>query len=103
MRQKLFLFPIDGAEVVLGMDWLETLEEVWANFKEATLKVDWQAKRVVLKGDPELCSRPARGGGGSSFKSVRKIIHGEGHGLMIQFCQLGANAQGPMAVPIELQ
>ena len=64
MRQKLFLFPIDGAEVVLGMDWLETLEEVWANFKEATLKVDWQAKRVVLKGDPELRSRPARGGGG---------------------------------------
>ena len=40
VQQKLFLFPIDGAEVVLGLNWLETLGDVWANFKEAMLKVN---------------------------------------------------------------
>ena len=81
----------------MGLDWLETLGNVWANFKEATLKMNWQGNRLVLKGDPELCK------GGSSFKSIRKIIQEEGHELMIQFCQLKANEQGPVAVPAELQ
>ena len=97
VRQNLFLFPIDGAEVVLGLDWLETLGEVWANFKEATLKVNWQGKRVVLKGDPELCL------GVSSLKSIRKTIQEEGHALMIQFCKLGTNEQNPIGAPAEVQ
>ena len=55
VNQRLFLFPLDGAEIVLGLDWLETLGDVWANFKEATLKILWKGKKVVLKGDSELC------------------------------------------------
>lgn len=34
-----FVFPLDGEDLVLGIDWLEKLGDIKANFRDMTLKV----------------------------------------------------------------
>ena len=55
VEQNLFLFPVEGAEVVLGLAWLDTLGDVRANFKECKLQFRLNGVKVALRGDSDLC------------------------------------------------
>ena len=37
--QNFHLFPLKGSEVVLELEWLDKLGDVWANFKDSQLIV----------------------------------------------------------------
>ena len=54
VQQNCFLFPLEGAEVVLGLAWLDTLGDVRANFKESRLQFKEEGKRVTVRGGPRF-------------------------------------------------
>lgn len=73
--QDFFLFDLGGADVVLlGLDWLDGLGEVRANFKELTLKLDMAVRVITLKGEPLLSKSAA------TLKAMFKALRDEGQG-----------------------
>lgn len=57
VKADCFVFPLDGEDFVLGIDWLEKLGDIKANFSDMTLKVKVGGKSICLKGDPSLSKR----------------------------------------------
>lgn len=45
-----FVFPLDDEDFVLGIDWLEKLGDIEANFKDMTLKVKMGKGTICLRG-----------------------------------------------------
>ena len=50
----LFILPIQGADVVLGIQWLELLGSVITNYKMLTMDFQWNGKEVHLMGEPQV-------------------------------------------------
>ncbi|GJY77978.1 reverse transcriptase [Tanacetum coccineum] len=44
------LLPLGGCDMVLGIQWLSTLGNINCNFKNLTMKFNYQGKKVVLRG-----------------------------------------------------
>lgn len=44
------IFPLEGEDLLLGMDWLEKLGDIKANFRNMILKVKQDGKVPCLKG-----------------------------------------------------
>ncbi|RDX72802.1 hypothetical protein CR513_47661, partial [Mucuna pruriens] len=66
-----------GVDVVLGLEWLEELGEIKANFKELTLKFRKEGQEVVLRGDPSLYKATV------SVQAMVKIMEQEEQGFLI--------------------
>ncbi|RWW52107.1 hypothetical protein BHE74_00041495 [Ensete ventricosum] len=47
-----FLLPLDGFDIVLGIDWLSTIGDVFWNFLKLTMKFFRKGKQVILRGSP---------------------------------------------------
>lgn len=45
---------LEGENMVLGMEWLENVGDIKANFKNLTITVKKNGAKHVLKGDPSL-------------------------------------------------
>ncbi|RZR77925.1 hypothetical protein BHM03_00003133 [Ensete ventricosum] len=45
-----FLLPLDGFDIMLGIDWLSTIGEVFWNFLKLTMKFFSKGKHVALQG-----------------------------------------------------
>ncbi|GAV88292.1 RVP_2 domain-containing protein, partial [Cephalotus follicularis] len=48
-----FVLPIEGADVVLGIQWLETLGPIHSDYKLLTMHFVHQNSMVCLKGEPQ--------------------------------------------------
>lgn len=46
----LYILPISGAEVVLGMQWLKTLEPIIIDYASLTMNFNWLVTNIHLKG-----------------------------------------------------
>ncbi|KAJ1437331.1 Aspartic peptidase domain superfamily [Sesbania bispinosa] len=79
IQQEFFFFALQGANLVLGLDWLASLGDIEANFQQLVLKIHVGGTLKVLKGEPAL-SRPA-----ASFKSLTKAFQDEGQGLLVEY------------------
>ena len=64
--------------MVLGLEWLDTLEDVVANFRESRLIIEPHNAPRVLQGDPELCY------GGVALQSTMRVLEEQGHGFLVQ-------------------
>ncbi|CAA0814232.1 Unknown protein [Striga hermonthica] len=57
---ELYVLPIRGPEIVLGMPWLQELGKVIHDYKQMTMEFRWNGKRVTLQGiegmEPRLIS-----------------------------------------------
>ncbi|GAU47870.1 hypothetical protein TSUD_404410 [Trifolium subterraneum] len=71
-RQHFFLMELGGSEMVLGMDWLESLGNIEANFGNLSLKWEAEGKKYSIQGDPTMSTRQ------SSWKSLVKSLADEG-------------------------
>ena len=79
IHEDFFVFELGGVDIVLGMEWLSSLGEIWANFKELMIKTPLGNNYHVLKGEPELARASA------SFKSIMKSIKNEGQGFFLEY------------------
>ena len=70
IQQDLFLFKMMGVDVVLGIEWLASLGEIRANFRELTLKIPTTEGSFTLKGEPAM----ARSADVSSIGACRPRI-----------------------------
>ena len=61
------------------MDWLESLGEIRANFRELTIKIMVEGKMLILRGEPTLSRSVA------SLRSMVKALHDDGQGFLIEY------------------
>lgn len=54
IKQDLYVLIIEGANIVLGIQWLETLGVVKINYKELTMEFDLLGKVINLQGNPQI-------------------------------------------------
>ena len=50
----LFILPIQGVDVVLGIQWLELLGHVVIDYKLLTMDFQWKGKTVHLIGETQI-------------------------------------------------
>jgi len=75
--QNFFLLDLGGTEVVLGMEWLASLGDVEANFKNLTIKWGKKGNQQVLIGDPSLSKAQ------TAWKALIKAIQDDGDGFYV--------------------
>lgn len=93
VQQDFFIFDLGGVDMVLGMEWLSSLGEIRANFRELTLKVPIVGGYHVLKGEPGLARAVV------SFKSIIKAINEEGRGFLLEYQNLQAESEANTNLP----
>ncbi|KAJ1383054.1 Aspartic peptidase domain superfamily [Sesbania bispinosa] len=79
IKQNFFIFDLGGTEVVLGMDWLASLGDIEANFRNLIIKWEVGGSKVALRGEPSLCKAQA------SWKTLIKALQDEGVGYYIEY------------------
>ncbi|KFK38387.1 hypothetical protein AALP_AA3G106900 [Arabis alpina] len=89
---------LGSAEVILGMQWLETIEEMRVNWKLQRIRFHNEDREVLLQGDPGLCCTPV------SLKAFWKVVSTEGEGMIVELnnCQQ-AGAEQQHNIPKDLQ
>ncbi|XP_043725548.1 uncharacterized protein LOC122672115 [Telopea speciosissima] len=75
----LYVLPIKGAEVVLGVDWLETLGPIVSDYRNLTMEFQWGNQQVHLQGEVMLEKAPAQ------FNCLRRLVQAE---AIDWWCQL---------------
>nr|XP_016495663.1 PREDICTED: uncharacterized protein LOC107814725 isoform X3 [Nicotiana tabacum] len=80
--QDYFLFDLGSADVVLGIEWLETLGDIQANFKTLTLKFEIEGQTRVVRSDPSLCKSVA------SLKNLFKALQKDAEGYYVDLNEL---------------
>ncbi|XP_048602698.1 uncharacterized protein LOC125588971 [Brassica napus] len=86
------------ADVILGVQWLDTLGEMRVNWKLQRMKIRLSGEWVLIQGDPSLHSA------GVSLKSIWKTLEEEGEGIVVEFGGLQAGETGfPVTVDQEWQ
>lgn len=78
-QQHFFLIELGGTEMVLGMDWLASLGNIEANFRNLSLKWVKEGSGHIIRGDPELSTAQA------SWKAVLKALQGERMGFYAEY------------------
>ncbi|XP_043725704.1 uncharacterized protein LOC122672270 [Telopea speciosissima] len=46
---ELYLLPIEGAEIVLGIQWLQQLGPILTDYKHLTMNFEWEGRKVQLQ------------------------------------------------------
>ena len=67
----LFVLPIWGLDVVLGMQWLQTLGPCLHVHNELTMEFQWQGKQVTLVSSPMINSRQV------TYSQINVLVQGE--------------------------
>ena len=70
--------------MVLGMEWLASLGEIRANFRELTLKIPTTEGSFTLKGEPAMARFAI------SLRSIVKVLWNEGEGFLLCYQDLQA-------------
>ncbi|XP_024963751.1 uncharacterized protein LOC112504018 [Cynara cardunculus var. scolymus] len=78
IREDFLPLGLGNSNVILGMQWLETLGATYVNWKLQVMKFSCGGKSVMLKGDPSL------GRSMVSLKTIGKMINHEGQGILVE-------------------
>lgn len=91
--------PLDlnNVDIILGIQWLETLGEMRVNWKLQTLKIPMEGKLTTLQGVPDLCSSEV------SFKAVRKLLEQTEVSVVVECRVLLTKEKGKPGVPTTMQ
>ncbi|KAJ9544173.1 hypothetical protein OSB04_023880 [Centaurea solstitialis] len=90
---------LGNSDVILGMQWLETLGTTWVNWKEQIMKFTVAGRTVTLKGNPAL------GRSLVSLKAMSKILQQEGQMILVELgsCLLSKEESQEPQTPPEIQ
>ena len=67
----LYLLPIEGPEVILGIQWLQSLGQVSHDYKALTMEFKWKDETVVLRGDTTPITKEV------SFNQLQALLNHE--------------------------
>ncbi|KAH9646382.1 hypothetical protein KPL70_024860 [Citrus sinensis] len=91
----LYVLPIEGPDIVLGIQWLQLLGKVSHDYAALSMEFFYNGSHVFLRGDLSLSPRPI------SFHQLQALMsHDQIHGLF-EFFQLHTttDAQDTLSVP----
>ncbi|KAJ9555024.1 hypothetical protein OSB04_009638 [Centaurea solstitialis] len=90
---------LGNSDVILGMQWLETLGTTWVNWKEQVMKFTTAGRTVTLKGNPAL------GKSLVSLKAMSKIIQQQGQAILVELgsCLLSTEEERNPPAPLVIQ
>lgn len=92
----LFVLPIKGPDIILGIQWLQELGKVTHDYRSSCMEFDWQGQRVVLLGDNSLSSRQV------TFSMMMSIVQSDELAAIYEVWLVGAEPPSTL-MSIDLQ
>ncbi|WZZ71775.1 hypothetical protein YC2023_083145 [Brassica napus] len=80
------------ADVILGVQWLETLGETCSNWKLQRTRFEMGRETITIQGDPSLFSAQV------SLKALWKAMEGTEEGLLVEYGGLQAQVEGSVVL-----
>jgi hypothetical protein len=90
----LFVLPLSGAEIVLGVQWLKTLGPVLTDYEHLVMKFIKDGSIVQLQGE----SKPAITH--SSLHQLRRLVETQALDSIYQLHLLNSNSNSPPSSPL---
>lgn len=66
---ELFVLPIQGPDIILGVQWLQELGRVTHDYATGRMEFWWKKKKVVLKGESPLKNQEI------SLRMLQSLVH----------------------------
>ena len=82
LTSSMIAIPMGGDDVVLGVQWLQSLGTITFNFQELFMKFSTKGKEVELRGIPRKPGRIINSNG------MKKPLKKEQRGVIAQLCSL---------------
>jgi hypothetical protein len=96
MNIPMISIPMGGADVVLGIQWLQSLGTVAFNFQELFMKFSLEGKDIELRG---ITGKPGKV---ISSNGMTKLLKNGHQGVIAQLCSLDVQTSKP-SIPQDLQ
>jgi hypothetical protein len=96
MNSPMISIPMGGADVVLGIQWLQSLGTVAFNFQELFMKFSLEGKEIELRGITGKLSKVI------SSNGMKKLLKKGHQGVISQLCSLDVQTSKP-SIPLDLQ
>ena len=89
MNSPMIVIPMGGADVVLGIQWLQSLGTMDFNFQEPFMKFSLEGKEIELRG---ITGKPGKVISSNAMKKLLKKGH---QGVISQLCSLDIQTYKP--------
>jgi hypothetical protein len=96
MNSPMIAIPMHGADVVLGIQWLQSLGTVAFNFQELFMKFSLEGKEVELRG---ITGKPGKV---ISSNDMTKLLKKGNQGVIAELFSLDVQTSKP-SIPVDLQ
>jgi hypothetical protein len=96
MNSPMIAIPMGGADVVLGIQWLQSLGTMDFNFQELFMKFSLEGKEIELTG---ITRKPSKV---ISSNGMTKLLKKGNQGVIAQLCSLDVQTSNPY-IPLDLQ
>jgi hypothetical protein len=96
MNSPMISIPMGGVDVVLGVQWLQSLGTMDFNFQELFMKFSLEGKEIELRG---ITGKPSKVISSNGMKKLLKKGH---QGVIVQLCSLDVQTSKP-SIPLDLQ
>jgi hypothetical protein len=96
MNSPMIAIPMGGADVVLGIQWLQSLGTMDFNFQELFIKFSLEGKEIELRG---IIGKPTKV---ISSNDMKKLLKKEHKGVIAQLCSLDVQTSKP-SIPLDIQ
>jgi hypothetical protein len=96
MNSPMIVIPMCGVDVVLGVQWLQSLGTTDFNFQELFMKFSLEGKDFELRG---IIGKPNKV---VSSNGMSKLLKKRHQGVIVQLCSIYVQTSKP-SVPVDLQ
>jgi hypothetical protein len=96
MNSLMIVIPMGGADVVLGIQWLQSLGTIAFNFQELFMKFSLEGKEIELRGITGKLGKVI------SSNGMTKLLKKGHQGVIAQLCSLYVQTSKP-SIPQDLQ
>ena len=96
LKSPMISIPMGGVDIVLGVQWLQSLGTIYFNFQELFMKFFWEGKEIELRGIEGKTRKII------NSHSMTKILNKQQRGLIVQLCSLDVQTS-KLAVSPDLQ
>lgn len=76
------LLPLNGYDIILGIEWLSSLGNITCNFSNLTMVIEQNGHKIVLRGVADKKVKPV------SSSKMNRLVASEAHLALIQVTPL---------------